>query len=98
MKKRFFPILAFLVLAFAVTPTAYGAMGCDGCKGSPSSTACMGWCPPLPLLTTCGAWLTNNCLMFGSLPASAEEAFLLTLESQAATEQFDGTDEGEVAR
>ena len=98
MKKCFFPILSIVLLALVVTPVAYGAMGCDGCKGSSSSTVCMGWCPPLPLFTTCGAWLTNNCVMFGPLPASAKEAFLLTLESQAATEPAGGADEEEVAR
>ena len=86
MKRRFLPIVSIVLLALAVTPTAYGAMGCDGCDGSSSSTACMGWCPPLPLLTTCGAWLTNNCLMIGPLPASAKESFLLTLGTQVVTD------------
>jgi hypothetical protein len=86
VKKRFFPILTIVLLALAMAPTAYGAMGCDGCNGSPSSTACMGWCPPLPLLTTCGEWLANNCVMFGPLPTSAKELFLLALEAQAAQE------------
>jgi len=70
--------------AFLLPMSTLALIPCDFCEhDSPPGTRCAGVCPGVPVSTTCGVWIANNCPIFG-FSLSAKEQLLFTLEAQAA--------------